>query len=165
VARRVADSGAVAVVSPILIHEVGDDLIHYALPGALDVIALGSLLDAGAAVSGSSDFPVSDYDVLRAVSAAVTRTTAGGRVLQAREAVTVQQALELYTTGAAQALGVADHAGRVTPGFDADFVVLGGDPLRTDPAAIADLPVCETWRRGERVYSAELTTSTTGTAP
>lgn len=163
-ARRVADSGAVAVVQPAWVNELGDDFIHHGIPRGLDVIALRSLIDAGAAVSGSSDYPVAGFDVLRAVSAAATRTTAGGRVLHAHQAVTVEQALELYTTGAAHALGVADRAGRVTPGFDADFVVLGGDPLRTDPAAVAHLPVRETWRRGERVFAAAPDSSSTGAA-
>jgi hypothetical protein len=56
---------------------------------------------------------------------------------------------------------VADRAGRVAEGFDADLVLLSDDPVRTPPAAVAGLRVCETWRRGERVY-----TATTGaTAP
>lgn len=164
-ARRVADSGAVAVLQPAWVHELGDDFIHHGIPRGLDVIAVRSLIDAGVAVSGSSDYPVAGYDVLRAVTAAATRATAGGRVLHAHQAVTVQQALELYTSGAAHALGVADRAGRITPGADADFVVLGGDPLHTDPAAVARLRVRETWRRGERVFAVAPDTPTTGAAP
>ena len=43
--------------------------------------------------------------------------------------------------GSAAACGEADWKGRLLPGFAADFVVLGGNPLTTDPGRIAALPV------------------------
>lgn len=160
-ARRVADCGAIAVVQPGWVHELGDDFIAHGIPRGIDVLAVRSLLDAGVTVAGSSDYPVAGYDVLRAVTAAAVRVTASGRALQGDQSVTVEQALQLYTNGAAQALGVADRAGRVAEGFDADLVLLSGDPVCTPPAAVAGLRVCETWRRGERVYAA----TTGATAP
>jgi predicted amidohydrolase YtcJ len=163
-ARRVADSGAVAVIQPGWVDELGDDFIAHGLPRGIDVLAVRSLLDAGVTVAGSSDYPIASYDVLRAVAAAAERTTASGRPLQPDQAVTVEQALHLYTDGAAQALGVADHAGRVAEGFDADLVLLSGDPVRTVPAAVGDLRVFETWRRGARVYTAAETRDA-GTRP
>jgi imidazolonepropionase-like amidohydrolase len=45
------------------------------------------------------------------------------------------QALHTCTARAASALGLGDHKGRIAPGYDADILVVDGNPL-TDPAAI-----------------------------
>ncbi|HSK96385.1 MAG TPA: amidohydrolase family protein, partial [Euzebyales bacterium] len=47
-------------------------------------------------------------------------------------------ALRTVTSVAAAACGLASRKGRLAPGFDADLVVVGGDPL-TDPAALFDV--------------------------
>lgn len=62
--------------------------------------------------------------------------------------VTPHLALTTATATAAEALGVADRVGRVRPGFDADLLVVRGDPLG-DIAAIHD--VAAVYRRGQRV--------------
>jgi imidazolonepropionase-like amidohydrolase len=47
-------------------------------------------------------------------------------------------ALRTVTSVAAAVCGLASRKGRLAPGFDADLVVVGGDP-RTDPAALRDV--------------------------
>lgn len=47
-------------------------------------------------------------------------------------------ALRTVTSVAAAACGLASRKGRLAPGFDADMVVVGGDPL-TDPACMSDV--------------------------
>jgi imidazolonepropionase-like amidohydrolase len=49
-----------------------------------------------------------------------------------------EQVLAMATTQAAAALGVGDVTGRLAPGFDADLIVVDGDPL-TDISALGKL--------------------------
>jgi imidazolonepropionase-like amidohydrolase len=49
--------------------------------------------------------------------------------------LTMEQALHTVTARAATALQVGSHKGRLAPGYDADIVVLDGDPF-TDPEAL-----------------------------
>jgi predicted amidohydrolase YtcJ len=112
---------------------------------------LRTLLDAGVELAGSSDHPVSGYDVLAAVQAAVKRNTKRGRVWAPEEAITAEEALRAYTLGSARALGVEDEAGSLEPGKRADIVVLSGDPRRVDATS---LEVSRTYLCGELAYSA-----------
>jgi imidazolonepropionase-like amidohydrolase len=57
--------------------------------------------------------------------------------------------LRALTTIAASACGVADHKGRLAPGFDADILAVNGDPLE-DPAALT--AITAVWRAGVRVH-------------
>ncbi len=64
------------------------------------------------------------------------------------------EALRLYTVGAAYASGEEARKGRLAPGYFADFVVLGDDPLTVDPTRLASIPVQATYVGGARVWSA-----------
>ncbi len=56
-------------------------------------------LDAGVPLGGGTDAPFGQPDPWAAMQAAVTRKTAGGqRISEAREALTPEQALALFTT-------------------------------------------------------------------
>jgi predicted amidohydrolase YtcJ len=153
-ARRVADTGAIAVVQPHFVYDmVGDFMAMTPPPDHISVVPLRLLLDAGVELAGSSDHPVSGYDVLAAVEAAVRRHTKGGRVSGAAEAITAEEALRAYTLGSARALGVEHEAGSLTPGKRADVVVLSGDPRRTMPTRVS---VRRTYLGGELVHEAKL---------
>jgi predicted amidohydrolase YtcJ len=153
VARRIADAGAIAVVQPYFIYDmVGDAAALTPPPEPTVVLPLRTLLDGGVELAGSSDHPVSGYDVLAAVEAAVRRHTKLGRVSGPAEAITAEQALRAYTLGSAKALGVEREAGSLEPGKRADVVVLSGDPRRT--ATPTDLTVQRTYLGGELAYEA-----------
>jgi imidazolonepropionase-like amidohydrolase len=51
--------------------------------------------------------------------------------------LTTREALVAATSGAAYALGIAEHAGTVEPGKLADLVVVDGDPL-AEPELLCD---------------------------
>jgi imidazolonepropionase-like amidohydrolase len=49
--------------------------------------------------------------------------------------MTPAEALRVATSGAARACGLGDHKGRIAAGYDADLLIVDGDP-RTDLAAL-----------------------------
>jgi predicted amidohydrolase YtcJ len=151
-AARIADVGAIAVVQPYLVYDLGDVLARTPPPDPVRVKPLRTLLDRGVTLAGSSDYPVSHFDVLAAVRAAVTRRTRGGSVCEPEEALTVGQALHAYTVGGALALGVEHEAGTLEPGKRADIVVLSDDPRRVARDALTDVRVLRTYKGGRLVY-------------
>ena len=123
--RRIADLGAAVVAQPnMLVMAATADAAS--IPG-LPFVPLRQLLDAGVLVSGSSDYPVVDFDPLLGIRSAVSRRNARGIVREPAERITVREALRIYTRDAAEVCGVLDEAGTIEVGKRADFVVLDGD--------------------------------------
>lgn len=116
-----------------------------------------SLLDAGVLVAGSSDLPVADNNVRRAMASAVDRRTEKGKVLGgAAECLSPLEALRLYTVNAAKATGLFADRGSLVRGKLADFVVLSGSPLRVPD--IGALQVLRTYVGGTPSHASADTT-------
>ncbi|MFH1651912.1 MAG: amidohydrolase [Chloroflexota bacterium] len=115
---------------------------------------VGSISRSGIPVAGSSDLPVVPADPLVGIYAAVTRATASGQKLLPEEALTVPEALALYTTKAAYVSFEEDIKGSLAPGMLADMAVLSADPTRVPPEAIKDIRVVMTIIGGKVVWEA-----------
>lgn len=113
-----------------------------------------SFLDAGIPVAGSSDYFCGPFEPLLALQSCVTRRGTDGVVVGASQRITPYEALALYTTGAAYASDEQDVKGRLAPGYLADFVVLGDNPLTVDPDHLSEIPVRETYVGGKLVWAA-----------
>lgn len=123
-----------------------------------------SLLEAGVLAAGSSDLPVADNNVRRAMASAVDRRTEKGRVLGgASECLSPLEALRLYTVNAARATGQFGDRGSLSRGKLADFVVLSESPLETED--IAALHVIGTFVGGEQNYCALTDSALAADAP
>ncbi|MGG5808305.1 amidohydrolase [Falsiroseomonas sp. CW058] len=96
-----------------------------------------SLIDAGVPAPGHSDFAVCRVSPWTAIAAMVTRRTAGGADLDAREAVTAREAVRAYTWLGAWAQREEAEKGSLEPGKLADLIVLDRDVLDGEAAAIA----------------------------
>lgn len=72
----------------------------------------------------------------------------------AAEAIPVERALELMTTGSAYALFREKEVGQIVPGMLADFVVLSADPTAVPPGQLKDLEVWMTMVGGEAAWCA-----------
>jgi predicted amidohydrolase YtcJ len=154
---RMAAMGVIPVGQPPFITEFGDGFLqHLGRERSQLTYPIKSLLDAGIPVAGSSDSPVSSYQPLIGIQAAVTELTMNGEPFAPAEAVTVEQAIGLYTRNAAFAGFDEDRKGTVTPGKYADLVVLGQDPRVVPPTSISDIPVVATMRGGDFVYQAPM---------
>lgn len=103
----------------------------------------------------SSDRPATAWngadDVFLSVEAAVRRRAYNGVPFAPQEAITVAQALLLYT-GRASGLSPLEGVGRIEAGYDGSFVVLDQDVFTVPEEEISATQVAETWIRGERVF-------------
>jgi predicted amidohydrolase YtcJ len=103
----------------------------------------------------SSDMPATSWsdadDVFVSVKAAVLREAHTGAQFNPAEAVTVAQALLLYT-GRARLVAPFEGVGLIQPGFEGSFVVLDRDVFTVPPQEIDRVRVAETWIQGEQVF-------------
>lgn len=114
-----------------------------------------TLLKQGVSVSNGSDCPVEPPDVMRGIECAVTRTALDGTSpYLPDQAFTVEEALDSYTLGGAEASFEEKVKGRIAPGFLADFTVLSENPLEADPRRLHEIRALDTYLAGKRVYSA-----------
>jgi predicted amidohydrolase YtcJ len=153
--RRMRQLGAIAVPFGSYVHYHGGNLLKWYGAQRLErMFAHRSLLDAGVAVAGSSDYPCGPFEPLLAMQSCVTRTGWDGTPLGLSQRISPLEALELYTTGAAYASGEQAVKGRLAPGYLADFVVLGEDPLLVDPSRLGSIDVRSTYVGGAQVWPA-----------
>jgi len=138
-------------VIPQALAEVLGDRAEHSQPNR-------ALLDAGALVAGGSDWPVSESpNTLEGLQGLVTRADPLGRapgMLWPEQAISAEEALEVFTINAARAMGLGAHTGSLEVGKSADFVVLDRDAIAEDPDRIIDARVLSTWFAGREVHSA-----------
>jgi predicted amidohydrolase YtcJ len=107
-------------------------------------------------VALSSDAPATTWadpdNVFVSIEAAVRRTAYNGADIVPEQAITVPQAVRLFTARAAQLGRYADRVGQIAAGYEASFVVLDRDIFTIDPEAIHETRVDETWLAGKKVY-------------
>lgn len=120
-----------------------------------DAYPIARLYDGLAPLALSSDRPATAWsgadDVMLSVEAAVRRRTYNDADFGPEAAISVAQALLLYT-GRARLLSPLQGVGRLAPGFDGSFAVLDRDVFTVPADEISHVRVEETWIRGERAY-------------
>lgn len=118
-----------------------------------------ALIDAGALVAGGSDWPVSESpNPLEGIQGLVTRADPLRRApgtLWPEQAITAEEALQVFTRNAAVAMGLGSETGSLEVGKSADFVVLDRDAIAGPADAIIDARVLSTWFAGREVYTAD----------
>src|SRR6185312_7587202 len=97
-----AATGAVASLQPGFIERFGRGVVERRMIPELRAYPAASLLRAGVPLALSSDNPCGPLDPLRNIRMAVERRLADGRVVDAREAITVEQAVAACTIGGFQ---------------------------------------------------------------
>lgn len=105
--------------------------------------------DLGIVVSGNSDWPVSACKPMRRIQSLVTRASAAGRVYGGSQRIPVETAIREYTWGSAFAERMEAVKGTIAEGRVADFVVLSGDPRKSEALRIADIWVESTYVGGK----------------
>ncbi|MEH6365535.1 MULTISPECIES: amidohydrolase [Pseudomonas] len=105
---------------------------------------LASARRLGIPTAVHSDAPVTPLGPLFTAWCAVMRESASGAVLGEQERVSVAEALEMITLGAAYTLRLDHKVGSLEVGKFADMVVLEQDPLAIDPAQLRNVRVLAT---------------------
>jgi hypothetical protein len=110
-------------------------------------------LKAGAHLAFGSDAPVESPNPFLGIHAAVTRRRADGSPntdgWHPEQRLTVQEAIEGYTTGAAYAAYAENRVGKLAEGYLADLIVLEKDPFTCDPEEMKDLQLSTTMIDGD----------------
>lgn len=114
-----------------------------------------SLLKQGATIAGASDWPVSSPNPFNAMAQAITRVGPLG-VLNADERLDRETMFYAYTLNAARTIGLEKQIGSLSPGKQADFIVLDRDVFTVDNKALHDTQVLQTWFAGREVYAPAL---------
>lgn len=156
--ERIRALGVVPVTNPAFLPMMNDGYFELVGRGGrreAGAYLARSFLAAGVPATGSSDCPVTTVDPLVGLAAAVTRQTAAGFAWRPEEAVTLSQALRMYTINGAYAGFREQAVGSLEPGKLADLVVLSGDLAATAPEAWPELQVDLTMIGGELVYQRE----------
>jgi predicted amidohydrolase YtcJ len=153
--RRMRALGLVAVPFGSYARFHGDKLVGYYGRERLErMFAHRSLLDADVAVAGSSDYPCGPFEPLAALSSCVERRALDGTEIGGSQRISVEEALRLYTTGAAYASGEEHRKGTLGVGMLADFVELDRDPFETPGDELAQIAVRSTWVGARSVHQA-----------
>jgi len=153
---RIAKAGIIASMQPT--HQTSDRLMAEARLGPerlAGAYAWRTIAQSGARLAFGSDFPVESPNPFPGLSAAISRQDPNGQPpggWRPDEAVSLAQALNGFTLGAAYA-GFAEHRiGSLEPGKWADFIIVDRDISKADARSLAATRVLETWVAGKKVW-------------
>jgi predicted amidohydrolase YtcJ len=113
-------------------------------------------LEAGARLAFGSDAPVESPNPFWGLHAAVTRRrpdgSPGTEGWYQQEKLTLHEALEAYTAGAAYLAGMENRLGKLKPGYLADLIVLDRDPFNCALEELRETRPVATMVAGEWVF-------------
>ena len=153
---RFARGGIIASMQPT--HQTSDRTMAEARLGPNRLggaYAWQTLARSGARLAFGSDFPVESPNPFPGLSAAVSRQDPNGQPpggWRPHERVSLAQALDGFTRGAAYAGFAEDRIGSLDAGKYADFILVDRDVSAATPVELAATQVVETWVAGKRVY-------------
>ena len=116
-------------------------------------------LDRGVPFTVHNDSPIVPPHMIRLLWATVNRITRSGQVLGAEQRIPVIEALRAMTVQAAYQAFEEDVKGTLTPGKQADLVVLSQNPLHMRPEDLLSLEIVQTVSRGVPVFVADMSAS------
>ena len=157
-ARRLGKLGIIASMQPI--HATSDMLAAEKYWGERVNLAYAwrTQLDAGATLAFGSDAPVESPNPFLGLHAAITRRRTDGSPAaegwHPEQKLTMREALEGYTSGAAYAAGQENRLGQLSPGHYADLIVLEKDPFTCPPDDLLTMQSTATMLGGEWLWQA-----------
>ena len=89
-----------------------------------------------------------------AIETSITRKAPGGAgaAYGPGQAITLKQAIDMYTINAATQMGVADRLGTLEVGKQADFIVIERDPFQVPVTDLHKVKVEQTYVGGSKVF-------------
>ncbi|WP_185983773.1 amidohydrolase [Aureimonas mangrovi] len=151
---RMVAAGIEPVPQPVFVYEFGDLYVDcVGEERAFASYPMRTWLAEGQHPAASSDAPVSTTDPFKNLFTMVTRRTNKGTVINADEAITLEQAIHAYTYCGAYTQFAENEVSRLVPGQLADICVASQDIFAADPAVLEHDVRCDlTVRGGEIVF-------------
>ena len=155
---RARGIGATFEVSPYLWSPspISDDIAAAVGPEVIKrVWPVREMIESGALVVPGSDWSVvPSVNPWIGIETLVTREApgGGGRSFGKAEAISLAQAMDLFTVNAARQERMANRVGRIEIGMLADVIVLNQDPYAVPVTKVHDTKVRMTFIAGEKVY-------------
>lgn len=152
---RFAQLGVIASMQPYHAIDDGRWAEKYIGKRIATTYAFRDLLDSNARLAFGSDWFVAPPTPIEGIYGAVTRRTLDDKNPDGwvpQQKITVAEAVQAYTTGAAYASFEEAAKGKLTPGFLGDFVVLDRDIFSIPAEQIRDAKVDATVVGGVVVY-------------
>jgi predicted amidohydrolase YtcJ len=152
--ERMVKAGIYPCPQQVFIHDFGDAYVKVLGPErALPSYPLRTWFDLGLKPATGSDAPVCDPNPFPNFHTMLTRQTWKGTVMDERQRVSIEEALQAYTEFGAFSQKQENVKGRLAPGFLADVAVFSRDLLTAEPADILGDTRCDlTILGGEVVY-------------
>jgi predicted amidohydrolase YtcJ len=156
---RFAELNAVADFSPVIWHPspIIDAVISAVGERGKQYWPVRDLLDAGAPVLAGSDWPsaVPDANPWVGIEAFVTRADPRGdapETLWPEQAITLEEAISIYTIYGARAMRLEDRIGSIEVGKLANLIVLERNVFEIPISDVGETVVDKTFFRGELVH-------------
>jgi predicted amidohydrolase YtcJ len=155
---RARDMGATFEVSPYLWSPspISDDIASAVGPETIKrVWPVRELIESGALVVPGSDWSVvPSVNPWIGIETLVTREVPGGgdRSFGKSEAISLPQAMELFTANAARQERMSNRVGAIELGMLADLIVVDQDPYAVPVTKVHETKVRKTFIAGEEVY-------------
>lgn len=131
---------------PSVMEKLGEHRLRYAY-------AWKTLLGAGLNCSGGSDAPIEQVNPFLGIYSAVTRRSfIDGICYIPEEILSVFEAVSLFTTGSAYAIGKENKRGKIAKGYEADFTIMDRDIFNIEVEEILNIQVAATIIDGQMVY-------------
>ena len=144
-------------VQPVWLLDLArEDVENMGAPLARTGFEFRKLIDAGLEPAGGTDVTgiyLANVNPFLGIYAAVTRDSDMG-TFEPQEAVTVEEALKMWTLWAARSMGEEAVKGSIEPGKYADLTVLSDDIFAIPKAKLKDVKPVQTIVGGRVVYDA-----------
>jgi hypothetical protein len=157
-AKEMKKQGLYISIQPIwLLELVKADYENMGAKRASTGFKFRSMIDAGLEPAAGTDMTgiyLGNINPFMAIYAMVTRNSDMG-VFMPEQAVSVTEALKMWTIWAAKSMGLADVKGSLEPGKYADLTVLSDDIFTMPKENLKDVKVLKTIVGGKVVYEAK----------
>lgn len=142
--RRMVKAGIYPCPQQVFIYDFGDAYVSVLGEGrGLGSYPFKTWFDLGLKPATGSDAPVCEPNPFPNFYAMLTRKTWKGTVMDARERVSIEEALQAYTEFGAFSQKMENVKGRLAPGQLADVAVFSRNLLNATPEDILDNTHCD----------------------